>query len=108
MRLKKQGIVILTILSTLLSTSMAWSEGKLKERIEDFKTSRQNNNSALTAGDYTFSLSRPNHNRQYMVHIPKSYNPNQPAPLVLSLHGGGGNMEYQATCKYYHLVAKSE
>ncbi len=108
MRLKKQGIVILTILSTLLSTSMAWSEGKLKERIEDFKTSRQNNNSALTAGDYTFSLSRPNHNRQYMVHIPKSYNPNQPAPLVLSLHGGGGNMEYQATDKYYHLVSKSE
>ncbi len=108
MRPKKLAVAIPTILCTLLFTSIAWSEGSLKERIQDFRASRQNNNSALTAGDYTFSLSRPNNNRQYMVHIPKSYKPSQPTPLVLSLHGGGGNMEYQATDKYYHLISKSE
>lgn len=109
MHLKRQGFVIFTLFTTLLFTSLAWSEGTLKERIKDFKASRQDKpTTALTAGDYTFSLSRPNHNRQYMVHIPKSYNPNKPTPLVLSLHGGGGNMEYQATDKYYHLISKSE
>ncbi len=108
MQLKRRGFT-LSILSALLFTSLAWSESYLKERIKDFKASQQSNKTtALIAGDYTFSLSRPNQKRQYMVHVPKSYNPNQATPLVLSLHGGGGNMEYQATDKYYHLISKSE
>ncbi|MFV1921186.1 MAG: alpha/beta hydrolase family esterase [Methylotenera sp.] len=109
MHKKRQRIATLTIFSALLIYSMAWAGDTLKERIKDFKASRQDNNTTvLTAGDYTFSLNKVHNNRQYMVHIPKSYNPNQPTPLVLSLHGGGGNMEYQATDKYYHLVSKSE
>jgi len=63
---------------------------------------------ALTSGDYTFELVHDGIKRMYVLHVPKSYQASQPTPLVLSLHGGGGNMQYQATDEYYHLISKSE
>src|SRR4051812_1894196 len=44
--------------------------------------------------DFSFNLAAwPN--RPYLVHIPPGYNKNTPTPLVLSLHGGGGNAQTQ-------------
>ncbi|RKF80137.1 Feruloyl esterase B [Golovinomyces cichoracearum] len=34
-------------------------------------------------------------NRTYLIHIPKNYNQNTPAPLVLNFHGRGRNNIYQ-------------
>ncbi len=59
-------------------------------------------------GDYTIFLNHQGKMRYYKIHIPKSYSPNQPTPLVLALHGGGGDMEIQATDKYYNQISKSE
>lgn len=89
----------------------AWSEGPIRERlrgIREAKQTGQTTSQVLTAGDYTFQLEHDNQTRHYMVHVPKRYIPQQATPLVLSLHGGGGNMRYQATEEYYHLISKSE
>lgn len=94
-----------------LSSLHAWSEGPVRERLRELRETRQAttaDHQPLTAGDYTFQLEHQNQTRQYMVHVPKQYNPQLATPLVLSLHGGGGNMRYQATEEYYHLISKSE
>jgi polyhydroxybutyrate depolymerase len=59
-------------------------------------------------GDYTFSLPHDGLTRQYRMHVPRRYSAATPAPLVLALHGGGGDMTYMATDKYYGLISKSE
>ncbi|MFL5815248.1 MAG: alpha/beta hydrolase family esterase [Bdellovibrionia bacterium] len=60
------------------------------------------------AGDYSFSIEHGGLTRKYLVHVPTKYQPTSPAPLLIALHGGGGNMEYQANDKYYGLISKSE
>lgn len=54
---------------------------------------------ALEAGDYGREVPGwPN--RPYDLHIPPQYNPSQPVPVILVLHGGGGNSRAAAklTC----------
>ena len=43
----------------------------------------------------------------YRVHVPARYDPARPAPLLVVLHGGGGNMDLQAS-EAYGQVAKSD
>lgn len=43
-------------------------------------------------GDYNFSLMHDGLNRTYKVHVPLNYNGSS-VPVVLALHGGGGNAE---------------
>ncbi len=80
----------------------------LRERWHGKKEASQQSNQALTAGDYTFSIKHQDINRMYMVHVPKSYQAVKSMPMMLSLHGGGGNMRYQADDEYYGLISKSE
>lgn len=80
---------------------------KIKERIEQRQENRADKRQ-LKPGDYTFELQHGGMKRMYMVHVPKSYNASKPVPVVLSLHGGGGNMQYQATEELYHWISKSE
>jgi len=44
---------------------------------------------ALEPGDHTFTLKHGGRERSYIVHVPP--NAAQPAAVVISLHGGGGN-----------------
>jgi len=60
------------------------------------------------AGDYTFSVDHGGLTRKYLVHVPPSYNATTPTPLLLSFHGGGGNMAYQASDKNYGQISKSD
>lgn len=98
----------------LLITSMAahadWRERWRAKQAEknEASTSASSNSRPLTTGDYTFSLQHQNLTRHYMVHVPKRYQASQPTPMVVSMHGGGGNMRYQATDAYYGLISKSE
>lgn len=45
------------------------------------------------SGDYTFELEHQGRLRFYEVHVPDGYDPVAAAPLVMNLHGGGGNPE---------------
>lgn len=45
-----------------------------------FHLHNRNNGSLVSSGE----------KREYLLYVPESYDPNRPAPLVISLHGGGG------------------
>jgi len=80
---------------------------KIKDRLEQRQEKRASKGQ-LIPGDYTFELRHDGAKREYMVHVPKNYDASKPTPMVLSLHGGGGNMTYQANEEFYHWASKSE
>jgi polyhydroxybutyrate depolymerase len=41
----------------------------------------------LGPGDHTRTLMMGEQKRTYLVHVPKGYDPKNPAPVVLALHG---------------------
>jgi polyhydroxybutyrate depolymerase len=45
----------------------------------------------LGPGDHTRTLMQGEHKRTYLVHIPGSYDPKKPTPVVLALHGAAMN-----------------
>ena len=45
----------------------------------------------LGPGDHTRTLMMGEQERTYLVHIPQSYDPNKPSPVVLALHGAAMN-----------------
>ena len=59
-------------------------------------------------GDYRFSFVHDGVERLYLVHVPKSYHPGRPAPMLIAFHGGGGNADFQANDSKYGLIGKSE
>lgn len=61
----------------------------------------------LAAGTHALQLQGAD-GRDYLLHVPRSYQPGQPAPLLLVLHGGGGNRHIQATEAFYHQISASE
>ncbi|HEX5737229.1 MAG TPA: PHB depolymerase family esterase [Hydrogenophaga sp.] len=69
----------------------------------------QSSSEAIThSGEHRISLLHGGLSREYLVHVPARYRPGQPLPLVLSFHGGGGNMELQANDRYYGLISHAE
>jgi polyhydroxybutyrate depolymerase len=52
-------------------------------------------------GDHTLSLQHDGLKRTYLVHIPPSYTKENPVPVILAFHGGGGNAE--DTPRFYQL-----
>jgi len=63
---------------------------------------------ALAPGSHELHLRHDGRERDFIVHVPKTYRTDRPAPLVLALHGGGGSMEVMARDRLYGLVAQSE
>jgi len=57
------------------------------------RTTELNKDKSLSIGDHVRNLRVGERNRRYLLHIPKSYIPNRPTPVVLVFHGGGGNPE---------------
>lgn len=58
-------------------------------------------------GDYRFSFAHDGITREYLVHVPKSYR-GAPTPMLIALHGGGGDADNQANDDNYKLISKSE
>jgi len=63
---------------------------------------------ALGAGTHTLALQHQGLARKALVHVPASYRPGTPMPLLLAFHGGGGHAEYMADEERYGLVGKAE
>lgn len=61
-----------------------------------------------TGGDYTFTLQHDGAQRKYKLHVPTGYDPARPAPLLIALHGGGGDMNHISNDRLYGLVSKSD
>jgi polyhydroxybutyrate depolymerase len=60
----------------------------------------------LGPGDYNFSLMHDGLTRTYKLHVPASYDKVKAVPLVLTLHGGGGDAE--ASIKSTLMNTKSD
>ena len=59
-------------------------------------------------GEHQASLEHGGRTRLYRVHVPASYRPGAPAPLLVALHGGGGNRDHMARDGHYGLISLSE
>jgi polyhydroxybutyrate depolymerase len=59
-------------------------------------------------GDYDFAIVHDGRLRKFRVHLPASYQRDHPAPMLLSFHGGGGDMNYQASDTNYGQISASE
>jgi polyhydroxybutyrate depolymerase len=116
--MKKQeflgAITCLLALAALAPPALA-QDGSLRERIQERRAQRQQARAAneaagpiTTPGDHRFTLRHDGLERMYRVHVPASYHPTRPAPVLFAFHGGGGNMDYQANDAYYGLISKSE
>lgn len=59
-------------------------------------------------GDYSFSFEHGGKTRHYRVHVPPGFSADKPMPVVFSLHGGGGSMDFQADDRFYGQVSKAD
>jgi polyhydroxybutyrate depolymerase len=113
--------------SALLAIGLlAWQQdglaqdGSVRQRLKDRQAQRQQAKAEPAApgpevqaalikpGDYRFSFQHNGLTRTYRVHLPASYKPAIAVPLLFALHGGGGNMDFQADDAKYGLISKSE
>lgn len=104
------GLVLASIVLGLGTSAPAQDPGRLKALMDRARTKRalpsDPNPTRITApGTYRFHFTHNGLRREYLVHVPtKAFG--KPAPVVLALHGGGGDMDYQAD--NYGLVEKSD
>ena len=104
---------------TLAAFAVCAQDGPLRQRLRDWQSQRQQPSvnsepgastpaSLNRPGDHLFKMPHGGLTRLYRVHVPASYNPDRPAPLLVALHGGGGNMDLQADDSRYGLITLSE
>ena len=62
----------------------------------------------LAPGDYEFALEHRDRIRSYLLHLPPAYDGETPLPLVLALHGGGGNPRSMARKTNFNALADRE
>jgi polyhydroxybutyrate depolymerase len=112
--MKRTVLVALSLL--LLSGLTAAQDGSLRERLRARRAERQQTAASAAdasvpiakPGDYSFTLQHDGLERAYKVHVPEGYDPSSPAPLLIAMHGGGGDMNYQSNDTYYGLISKSD
>ena len=106
--------VLAALLLLLQPPALLAQQGGLRERIRERLQERQPAAEpaaparVLQPGDYRYGLNHGGLQRAYLVHVPRGYDPAQPMPVLLALHGGGGHMELQADDERYGLIGKSE
>jgi polyhydroxybutyrate depolymerase len=98
---------------TIGGTAFAQRAGRLQQIIERARELRgaqpadPNATPIRAPGDYRFSFVHDGITREYLVHVPKSYR-GAPTPMLVALHGGGGDADFQADDSKYRLISKSE
>ena len=115
--MKSRFLVGIAVLATVGVTIGGSAAAQRLGRIRDMVQAEQQQHARLPAdpnmtpiaapGDYRFSFVHDGISREYLVHVPKSYR-GAPTPLLLALHGGGGNADYQSDDSKYGLISKSE
>lgn len=108
------GVAVLAAVGiTIGSTAAAQRMGRLQQIMERARERRAErpadpNPTPITGpGDYRFSFLHDGIEREYLVHVPRSYR-GAPTPLLIALHGGGGDAAFQASDDKYKLISKSE
>ena len=105
------SLLLATIVIGLGSAAPAQDRGErvraLMERAQQKRAlpSDPNPTRIAATGTYRFHFTHNGIRRDYLVHVPTKAL-GHPAPVLLALHGGGGDMDYQA--QNYGLVEKSD
>jgi len=110
--MKSRFLVGLTLLAavgaTIGGTAAAQRFERIRELMQQPRAPADPNPTAITApGDYRFSFVHGGVTREYLMHVPKSYR-GKPTPMLVALHGGGGDADFQADDSKYKLISKSE
>lgn len=103
------AVALLATIATVAVTSAPAQERRerLRQLLQKPQQASDPAETKITApGTYRFSFVDDGLTRHYIVHVPASLPRGKPAPLLLGLHGGGGNMEFQAS--NYGLTQKAE
>jgi polyhydroxybutyrate depolymerase len=114
--LSRSRIAVVTLAGVCLTIgagAAAQQSGRLQQIIERARERRAHhgdpNMTPISApGDYRFSFVHDGLTREYVVHVPRSYSTRMLAPMLIALHGGGGDADYQADDSKYGLISKSE
>lgn len=86
-----------------------WLKERQAQRLQNEPAASADIHTPITdPGDYSFTLQHGGLTRAYRVHVPSGYDPATAGPLLFALHGGGGNMDYQANDAYYGLITQSD
>lgn len=105
------GLVLATIVVGLGSAAPAQDRsGRIKALMERARDKRDlpsdpNPTRIAAPGTYRFHFTHGGLRREYLIHVPAKAI-GKDAPVLLAMHGGGGDMDYQA--QNYGLVEKSE
>jgi polyhydroxybutyrate depolymerase len=107
------GAILGLVAVTIAGAAAAQRMGRFRQIMQTEQRQRGNlpadpNATRITApGDYRFSVVHDGLTREYLVHAPKSYR-GAPTPMLIALHGGGGDADNQANDDNYKLISKSE
>lgn len=104
---------VLALLGALGAGVALAQDGSLRDRLRQRQQERASAvspvaNPITTPGDYRASLEHGGRVRLYRLYVPASYRADQPAPLLVALHGGGGGMDYMGRDDYYGLLSHAE
>lgn len=112
MRCRVAALALLAAFAIALPPATFAQDGPVRQWLKERRQQRQPqqpaSNDRLAPGDHRFTLQHGGLARAYRVHVPASYDAATPAALLVALHGGGGNMDYQADDSKYGLISKSE
>lgn len=100
-------ILLLLALASCLSPA-AYAEGSLRERLRERVAERRGDALPMAGGTHERQLAHDGQQRRYLIYRPANLPPEQPLPLVIALHGGGGHAEYMADEQRYGLIGKAE
>jgi polyhydroxybutyrate depolymerase len=113
----KRRWILLLLLAACAAIAQA-RDGRLREILRARLAERTNDAALVTTlapdaripapGDYRYTIQHDGLARAYRVHVPRSYRAGTPMPLLVALHGGGGDMDWQADDAKYGLIGKSE
>lgn len=106
------GTVVLAAVWMTIGVGAAAQQGRFHDLMEHARERRsQEADPRLTPirgpGDYRFSFVHGGLRREFLVHVPQSYG-RVPMPMLIALHGGGGDADFQADDSRYRLISKSE
>ena len=114
-RRTRSAALLLACCISLLSTAASAEDGPIRKRIKERlqqqaapQATASTTDKITQPGDYSFTIQHDGLTRLYKLHVPAKVDPATPAPLLFALHGGGGNMDYQADDAHYGIVAKSD
>lgn len=93
----------------LLAAAPAAARDSIRERIAERRNPDGLGKDRLARpGDYEFTLVHDGLRRQYLVHVPLSFDPSKPSAVVIGLHGGGGHAAHFAKDENYGVITASE